>query len=347
MNEAMKVFGFVLDNSQDILKQVNQNVYNILGINTQDERLREFVMVELNNFDFNGIERKLIDSIKQVVDSSLKPLENPNENNYETITNNLINNLKSLKLQDYKLEDNFKDLSSRMASKFPMTGINQEQFYTHFMSKTEKINEMIQEYNNEVIDTLIRFSPQFIDEIKQSRIKQTTNNPEPVNPSNPSDNGNNPETVPSDYRRDDNRPQVPNEPTTPDISTYVGATNEQVEMLIESNQYYSLLHGIDRETVMKYNNFIQTGFSLIVNDYYNRASSCTTLDEKLQAFAELKEIYQNFVGYISMDQSNQLREQIENMSNYLQKQQSKQNIDDIGIRYNTENREENKRGRHM
>ena len=44
MSEAMKVFGFVLDNSQEVLKQINQNVYNILGVNTQDEKLSEFIM---------------------------------------------------------------------------------------------------------------------------------------------------------------------------------------------------------------------------------------------------------------------------------------------------------------
>lgn len=351
MSEAMKVFGFVLDNSQEVLKQINQNVYNILGVNTQDEKISEFIMSELNNFDFNRVERELISNIRKIMDETLKPLENPNENNYEAIITNLINNLKSLKFQEFLLDNNFKDLSAKIVTKFPLTGITQEQFYLHFISKTEKVNEVINKYNNEVIDTLIKFSPQLVSEIQQSRSKQTSNEPEPkfANPSNPepinpTNNGNS-NFVPSDYRREER--QLNNPDTPPSVSTYIGATNEDVEKLIKANEYYSLLHGIERESFMKYNGFIQTGFNIIINDYYNRSSACNTLDERLQAFAELKQIYQNFDGYITMEQSNQLREQLENMSKFLKNQQSQQLVDDISIRYNTGTREDNKSSRRM
>ena len=339
MSEAMKVFGLVLDNSQNISKQINQNVFNLLGINTQDEKLNEYIIAELSNLDFNRVEGNLINNIRQVIDNALKPLENPNENNYEAINNNLMNNLKSLKTQNLNLENDFRELSSKIASKFPLTGITQEQFYSHFISKTEKINEMIQKSNAEIIDTLIRFSPQLIDELQQSRNKQTSNVPEPTNPTNEG----NPNPIPNDYnRRDENKPNTP-----PPVSTYIGATNEDVEKLIRANEYYSLLHGIDRESFMKYNGFIQTGYSIIINNYLSKASTCNTLEERLQAFNELKEIYNNFNGYITMEQSNQLREQIENMSKFLQSQQSQQTVDDIGIRYNSERKEETRSSRRM
>ena len=345
MSEATKVFGFVMDNSEQILKEINQNMFNTLGINTQDEKLKEFIMSELNNFDFNRIERQLINNIKQTINNALKPLENPNESNYDAITNNLVNNLETLKVQEFLLDNNFKDLSSKISSKFPLTSITQEQFYSHFVSKTEKINEMIKKYNNDIIDTLIKFSPQLISEIQQSRTKQK---PSPINPSNPEPtnptNDGNPNPVPNDYRRDEHKPNVPNTP--PPMETYIGATKEDVEKLIKANEYYSLLHGIQKESFRKYNGFIQTGFNIIINEYYNRASACNTLDERLKAFTELKEIYEKFDGYITMEQSHQLQEQIENMSKFLQKQQSQQLIDDIGIRYN-ETREETKSSRHM
>lgn len=63
-------------------------------------------MEELNGFDFN------------LVDDSLNVLENSNENNYEKIANNLINSLKLLKIQEFYLESNFKDLSKKIVDKF-------------------------------------------------------------------------------------------------------------------------------------------------------------------------------------------------------------------------------------
>lgn len=333
MSEAMKVFELVLDNSQNLSKEINQNVYKILGVNTQDKHLNEFIMAELDSFDYNIVENQLINRIKETINDALKPLENPNENNYEAITSNLMNNLKLLKIQDFRLDNNFRDLSAKLASKFPLSGITQEQFYSHFMSKSEKINEMINQSNSLVIDTLIKFSSQLVSELQQSRNGQSVNNSEPINP-NP---------VSSDYnRKDENKPNTP-----PPVSTYIGATNEDIEKLIKSNEYYSLLHGIDRESFMKYNGFIQTGFSLITSDYYNRAVSFKTLEERLQALKELKQIHENFNGYITMEQSNQLRETIEKMTNYLQKQQSQHLVDDIGIRYNSARKDETRSSRRM
>lgn len=339
MNEAMEFFRFIVDNSQEMSKQVLLNVYNV--VKTKDEKFNEYIMEELNSFDFNIVERELINNIVSVINNSLKPLENSNENNYEAIKNNLMSNLRSLKLQDYRLENNFSDLSKKMVVKFRLPENYIEEFNSFFMSRNELIKETIQKTNNNVIETLIKLSPQLVDELQLSRSKQTSNIPEPTNPTNDGNPNSNP--IPNDYnKRDENKPNNPSP-----VSTYIGATNEDVEKLIKSNEYYSLLHGIDRESFMKYNNFIQTGFNLITSDYYSRASSCNTLEERLQALSELKEIYNNFNGYVTMEQSNQLRETIENMTNYLQKLQSQQLVDDIGIRYNSEKKEETRNNRRM
>lgn len=146
-------------------------------------------------------------------------------------------------------------------------------------------------------------------------------------------------------------PILPNDPKpdnpSPSVSTYIGATNEDVQKLIRANKYYSLLHGINRESFMQYNGFIQTGFRLIASDYYSRAATCRTLEERLKALQELKEIYDNFNGYITMEQSDHLRALIEDLTNYLQQKQSQQMIDDIGIRYNGDNSREVNPGKHM
>lgn len=336
MGEAMEFFKFILDNQQEMQKQVMQDVFNI--IKTKDEKFNEYIMEELSHFDFSMVERDLISNIVSVIDSSLKPLDNTNESNYEDIKNNLINNLKILKLQDYKLENNFNDLSRKMTTKFSLPENFIGEFYSYFMSKSELIKETIQKINNNVIETLIKYSPNLIDEIEQSRnkAKNIDKKNEKVN----------------NQMIDDLEPRINNEtkpegPTSPSVSTYIGATNEDVEKLIRANEYYSLLHGINRESFMRYNGFIQTGFNLITNDYYNRAASCNTLEERLKSLAELKEIYDNFNGYITMEQSNQLRETIENMNNYLQQEQTKQINGNIGIRYNGDGSREVRTGRHM
>ena len=123
------------------------------------------------------------------------------------------------------------------------------------------------------------------------------------------------------------------EPKTPNpVETYVGATNEDVEKLIKQNKYYRLLQSIKKEDVMKYNGFIYKGYSLLVNDWYARAIACKTYEEQRNAYFELYEIYQNFRDYISLEKSNELREQLDIIEKYL-RQQASTSLED-GIRYN-------------
>lgn len=123
------------------------------------------------------------------------------------------------------------------------------------------------------------------------------------------------------------------EPKTPNpVETYVGATNEDVEKLIKQNKYYRLLQSIKKEDVMKYNGFIYTGYSLLVNDWHARAIACKTDEEQRNAYFELYEIYQNFRDYISLEKSNELREQLDIIEKYL-RQQASTSLED-GIRYN-------------
>lgn len=134
-----------------------------------------------------------------------------------------------------------------------------------------------------------------------------------------------------------------NEPTSPKaptpVSAYIGVTNEDVENLIKQNKYFSLLQGIPKEEVMKYNGFIYTGYSILVDNWYKRASACKTYDEQHDAYFELYEIYQNFRDYISLEKSNELREQLDNIQKYLN-QQAPKNTEMVGVRYNTSKREQ-------
>lgn len=134
------------------------------------------------------------------------------------------------------------------------------------------------------------------------------------------------------------------EPKTPNpVETYVGATNEDIEKLIKQNKYYRLLQNIKKEDVMKYNGFIYTGYSLLVNDWYARAIACKTYEEHRNAYFELYEIYQNFRDYISLEKSNELREQLDIIEKYL-RQQASTSLED-GIRYNGSRNDRNQEQR--
>ena len=124
------------------------------------------------------------------------------------------------------------------------------------------------------------------------------------------------------------------EPKAPaPVETYIGATNEDVTELIKQNKYFSLLQSIKKEDVMKYNNFIYTGYNMLVDDWYKRASTCKTYDEQHDAYFQLYEIYQNFRDYISLEKSNELREQLDSIQKYLSSKTSK-NTEKDGVRYN-------------
>lgn len=133
-----------------------------------------------------------------------------------------------------------------------------------------------------------------------------------------------------------NQPTDPKAPTP--METYVGISNEEIRDLINQNKYYSILHGISKENVSKYSGFINSGYQMIVSDYLARANNAKTYEERHNSYFELYEIYQNFRDFLSLEQSNQLREQLDNIQRFLQEQ--RKTTDDIGVRYNTERGEE-------
>ena len=151
-----------------------------------------------------------------------------------------------------------------------------------------------------------------------------------------------------DLLNDDNI-RKPNEPTTPNspstVETYVGANSEEISGLIANGNYYSILHGIGKDDIAKYSSFINNGYQIMINNYLARASEAKTFEERHNSYFELYEIYQNFRDYISLEQVNQLKEQLDNMQSYLNEQR-KINIDDTGVRYNTSTNEQNSSSMH-
>ena len=178
-------------------------------------------------------------------------------------------------------------------------------FAQGILNKYMKLNEMIQE---SVYDEIIYHNIPMLKDIFQKNnniIFETPRTPEKITPDAPHP-----------------------------VSTYIGATNDEVEELIKQNKYFPLLQGIKKEDIGKYNGFIFTGYNILMDNWFKKATVCKTFEEKHNSYFELYEIYQNFRDYLPLEQVNQLREQLDDIKNYLNKQR-KTNIDDYGIRYNT------------
>ena len=598
-NDGIKAMTNILDNSSNISKEIRNEVYKLLGLNTQSEQLSEFVNECLERFEFNSEEVLFLEQLRMIANEEINIINEQRKNNeqvnYETFETKLVERFKESEKLIINLDDNMRDLANQIVSRFPQINVSSDQLYNHFMSKKEQIVEMINQHNKDIVEALIKITPQLsrdlessvntinnqntsgtlprtpavedvygaqdnraanlqelremqekmarekehteaekqaireqmqqaqeqmtqtlnwakqqpnvpqftstrsdkieeypewtkdngisgyteptvdqvkegleaqkFDEIYESEVNKLidlkkNNNPnyeielnnaiktissltdkisdvrsqiesdvnyeismeqqtqpkqQSVNYLSINDfhskcidklaevdrmfrNGGNDkseiakvsrqlksfidsldnrvyagellekyekvsdyaisviydqimfENVPmlkeiyekhQDLLNDENI-RKPNEPTNPNerppMTTYVGANSEEIRNLINTNNYYSILHGLSKEDVAKYSGFIDSGYQIIINDYLARASKATTFEEKHNSYFELYEIYQNFRDYLPLEQANQLKEQLDSMQSYLNEQ--RKITDDSGVRYNTEAKEE-------
>lgn len=454
-NDAINIFRKVLDDSDSIINEIRIEVFKKLDLGRYDQ-LNEFVKESLEHFSFNISESQFFEQIRSVVDEEMAKdnikIKNGETIDYNLFASNLMNQLKKVGQVNLNFDDDFRNLAKSINDKFPL--IASDDWYARLSSKKEQLISMINKYNQDIVETLIKLTPQLASElsaldskaksntnsnvsqdfqqpIQQSQEQQTLSTQQQINNQTPSlqstaqnnidneqlisnfvkrcgeklnevdlmfknaragkseiakvyrtlksfvDNLNDKtfaksiidrhtklneaaqgviydniifENVPmlreifekyqnllnEDNIRKANEP----EPKAPaPVETYVGATNEEVEELIKQNKYFSLLQSIKKEDAMKYNGFIYTGYSLLVDDWYARASACKTYEEQHDAYFQLYEIYQNFRDYISLEKSNELREQLDRIQDYLRQQAPKSNED--GIRYNDRRNERN------
>lgn len=178
-NNAMNAFGMVLDNSSELEKEIRTNIIRLMGINSKDDRLIEYIQECVSHFNVNNIEHSYIESIRTIIDEELSKIQQQKKASgnvdYSLILQSLINKLRQLQPQDFILDDDLKDLATQIPNKFPLCGLTQEQFLIHFNSKKEAITQMIKSYNNSITDTLIKLAPQLMEEFKQLE-NQNTNN---------------------------------------------------------------------------------------------------------------------------------------------------------------------------
>ena len=178
--EATKIFGIVLDNARSLYNEIQQQFYQQLDLDSkklsihpnEDIKIKEQIKASIGSFSYNVQELDFIINVQNIIKEEMKKAQTTG--NYDLMQNSLIERLKGTSNIVFSLEDDFKTLSSKIANPF----ISQEDFYKYFMSKEEKIKNMIQTYNQNIINALINLTPTLVSELKENKEKTNETNKE-------------------------------------------------------------------------------------------------------------------------------------------------------------------------
>src|SRR5574344_211018 len=150
-NNAIKPMTNILANSSNISKEIRNELYKLLGLNTQSEQLSEFVNECLERFEFNSEEVLFLEQLRMIANEEINRINEQRKNNeqvnYETFETKLIERFKESEKPLINLDDNMRDLANQIVSRFPQINVSSDQLYNHFMSKKEQIVEMINQHN--------------------------------------------------------------------------------------------------------------------------------------------------------------------------------------------------------
>ena len=132
-------------------------------------------MEKIADFNFCIVQDKLISRIREIIDQEFKKIENSNQSiDYEQFEVNLKNGLQQITMDDIRLEDDIRTLSLQINDKFPM--ISRDYAFEKISSKQEMLKEVILSTNKSVIDTLVKMTPQLVQDLKQLEIENQNKN---------------------------------------------------------------------------------------------------------------------------------------------------------------------------
>lgn len=169
--KATKIFEMVLNNSADLNKEIRMQVYKLLDLDekklsiyeNEDIKIKEETKASIERFSFNLQEAQFLNQVQEIIKEEMQKLQT--NGNYDMMQGSLIERLKGLRNIDITLEDDFKELSSRIANSF----VSRDVFYNYFIAKKEKITDMIKSYNQTIIDSLINLTPKLIEELNSEK----------------------------------------------------------------------------------------------------------------------------------------------------------------------------------
>lgn len=177
-NDAINIFRKVLDDSDNILKDIRTEVFEKLDLGKYDQ-LNEFVKESLEHFSFNISESQFFEQIRTVVDEAMTKdnlkIKNGETIDYNLFASNLMNQLKTIGQVNLNFDDDFRNLAKNINDKFPL--IASDNWYSRLSSKKEQIITMINKYNQDIVETLIKLTSQLASELSamDSKAKSNTN----------------------------------------------------------------------------------------------------------------------------------------------------------------------------
>lgn len=167
--KTLKTFGMVMDNTADIKSIVINKFFKLLDLGNND-LLNEFVMEKLLEFDFCMAQDKFISKIQEIINQGFNKLENANGTiDYGKFESDLKNSLQQIRIEDFKLENDIKNLALQISDKFPQ--IPREAILEKFFSNQELLKEIILSTNKNVISTLVNMTPQLVQDLKQLELE--------------------------------------------------------------------------------------------------------------------------------------------------------------------------------
>lgn len=177
-NDAINIFRKVLDDSDNILKDIRTEVFGKLDLGKYDQ-LNEFVKESLEHFSFNISESQFFEQIRTVVNEAMTKdnlkIQNGETIDYNLFASNLMNQLKTIGQVNLDFDDDFRNLAKNINDKFPL--IASDDWYSRLSSKKEQIVTMINKYNQDIVETLIELTSQLASELSamDSKAKSNTN----------------------------------------------------------------------------------------------------------------------------------------------------------------------------
>ena len=173
-NQGIKAMSNILDNQNNISREIRSEVYKLLGLNTQSEQLSEFVVECLERFSFNSKEILFLEQLRMTVTEEINRIDLQRKNNeqvnYETVQNDLTEKLKVSETPTINLDDDLRNLANQIVDRFPQINVSRDQLYNHFMSKKEQIVEMINNHNKDIVEALIKITPQLTKDLESQAV---------------------------------------------------------------------------------------------------------------------------------------------------------------------------------
>ncbi len=174
--EATKIFEIVLNNSASLIKEIRLQVYKLIELegktilpNANDNaKLLEQIKASIETFNFNSQENIFLSQIREIIKEEMQKFQT--NRSYDLTEKCLIERLKKIKDFDLSLENDFKDLSSKITNSFH----SQNEYYNYFMTKQEKISDMIKSYNQNIINALINLTPKLMNELRTENERVTS-----------------------------------------------------------------------------------------------------------------------------------------------------------------------------